>query len=110
MSKGTAVAGAISAQLHYECHWPPINLNKVLEKDYHYDKYTITNFLLAIRWRLAHSTPQYFFTFDADFALSALAMTVGKLTGAIESKTTATQPVAWVQPKKTPLGARKRKT
>lgn len=84
------VARVIAAQLQIERHWPPINMNKLMGRDYNYADTpvnTIGLFLNAVRLRLAHGVPALLFQFDAKFAKAALAKSVGPLTIAVARAT-----------------------
>lgn len=83
--KSFAVADAVAEQLQAEGH--PMDSNKVMGADFGYDPYTLTNFLNGVRWHLAQRNPPYDFQFDSAFAVQALGLSVGALTGEIDRKT-----------------------
>lgn len=87
MSKSLAVAVDVAVQLQKEGRWPPRNLDKVMGKDYRYDLNTIKLFLAAVSGLLKNGTPSYLFVADTPFAVAALQMSVGELTGAITAAT-----------------------
>lgn len=86
MTKSLVVATAVAQQLTKEGRWPPADLNKVMGKDYRYDLKAITLFLTEVKARLA---PAHQFTFNVAFAVSALQLSAGELTGAIDAATKA---------------------
>jgi hypothetical protein len=86
--KSHMVSGAVASQLHKEHHWPPNDMTKVMGSDYRYDQFTLSNFLEAVRWNLAHGSPPYQFSFDGAFLKKALGATVGAMIVAIVASTT----------------------
>ena len=82
------VAAAVANQLQHESRWPPNDLTKIMGVDYHYDQFTLANFLNAVRWHLANGTPSYNFQFTGAFVGKALTAQVGTLMVAINASTT----------------------
>jgi hypothetical protein len=82
------VAATVANQLQHEARWPPNDVTKIMGSDYHYDQFTLLNFLNAVRWHLANGTPSYTFTFTGDFVVKALTVSVGTLMVAINASTT----------------------
>jgi hypothetical protein len=82
------VAATVANQLQHEGRWPPNDVTKIMGSDYHYDQFTLFNFLNAVRWHLANGTPSYTFTFTGDFVVKALTVSVGTLMVAINASTT----------------------
>jgi len=56
--------------------------------DYHYNQFTLDNFLTAVQWNLNHGVPAYRFQFDGAFVIQSLQMNIAALMAAINSKTT----------------------
>jgi hypothetical protein len=86
--KPHVVAAAVANQLQHEGRWPPNDVTKVMGADYHYNQFTLLNFLNAVRWHLANGSPSYTFTFTGDFVVKALTAPVGTLMVAINASTT----------------------
>jgi hypothetical protein len=97
-SQSIAVAAAVANQLRHESHWPPNDLNKIMGDDYHYDRNTMTNFLVAVRWHLAYGAPHFYFVFNDKFIVNALSLNTAQLTGRVDANTTAEAPAGWVAP------------
>ena len=81
------VAATVANQLQHEGRWPPNDITKVMGVDYHYDQFTLFNFLNAVRWHLANGSPSYNFMFTGDFVVKALTVSVGTLMVAINAST-----------------------
>jgi|SRR5438093_1202920 len=86
-SKPVVVGSAVANQLHHEGRWPPNDMTKLMGADYHYNQFTLANFLKAVQWNLAHGEPSYTFQFDESFIIKALQMNVATLMAAINSAT-----------------------
>ena len=101
MSKSTDVAECVGAQLLFEGHWPPNDLNKVMGTDYHYTNDTLALFLVGVQQRLRNYQPPYTFTFDTQFAAACVSLAVGELIGKIDAATTEAALTTMTQAPKT---------
>jgi hypothetical protein len=81
-----AVIWAMSDQLHADGH--ALDPSKGMGADYGYDSNSMQGILGGVHGRLAWHQPQkYKFDFDTAFGDAAVGLTVGELTGQINSKT-----------------------
>jgi hypothetical protein len=101
MPKSIDVAECVGAQLRFEGHWPPNDLNKVMGADYHYTNDTLALFLVGVQQRLRNYQPPYRFTFDSKFAAACVSLSVGEMIGKIDGATTETALKTMIQAPKT---------
>jgi hypothetical protein len=85
--KSIVVGASVASQLHHEGKWPPNDVRKIMGSDYHYDQFSMANFLAAVQWNLAHGNPSYDFQYDGGFVKDAIQMAAGSLMIAIDDKT-----------------------
>jgi hypothetical protein len=86
-SKPVAVGAAVAHQLHQDGRWPPNDVTRVMETDYHYDEHTLRNLFLGVQAYLAGSVPVYTFSFDQQFVRAGLPLTVAALMAAVNTNT-----------------------